>query len=125
MPAATLENQMEPFAGTPIETAMAEWGEMAVTRTRFPAGFDGAAFMAGAEAEAAFCQAPHWGVVLAGSLGVRYEDGSEEVARAGEAFHVPRGHVPFTDEGAEVIEFTPASVMADQMKRAAAALGQQ
>src|SRR5262249_34040208 len=38
------------------------------------------------------CMCPHMGYVVSGKVGVRYDDGREEVVEAGEAFYMPAGH---------------------------------
>ncbi len=55
------------------------------------------------------CQCPHWGVVLEGSIHLKYADGTEEVTRAGEAYYWRAGHTGWTDEGVTFIEFSPAA----------------
>jgi hypothetical protein len=53
------------------------------------------------------CQCPHWGVVLNGRLHYRYEDGSEDVVEAGEAYFARPGHRPLLTAGTEIVEFSP------------------
>lgn len=67
-----------------------------------------------ADAEPAFaglpdgaCQTPHWGVVLAGQVTMRYTDGTQEVLREGDAYAVRPGHVPLVSAGTDLIEFSP------------------
>ena len=55
------------------------------------------------------CQCAHWGYVTAGSINVRYADGTEETTRSGELFFWPGGHTGWTDEGVTFIEFSPAA----------------
>jgi hypothetical protein len=123
MPAQNLRRLQQPFGDTGILTAQVEWGETVAVATRFPAGFDGADMVEGSGLDA-FCPVPHWGFVLSGEIAVRYSDGREETARAGEAFYLPPGHLPFTAGGAEIIEFSPAEAMAEQWAKAAAAFGE-
>jgi hypothetical protein len=52
------------------------------------------------------CQARHWGVVLEGTLVIRYTDGSEDVVEAGEAYYAPPGHLPLFKAGTRLIEFS-------------------
>jgi hypothetical protein len=52
------------------------------------------------------CQARHWGVVLEGTLVIRYRDNSEDVIEAGEAYYAPPGHLPLFEAGTRLIEFT-------------------
>jgi quercetin dioxygenase-like cupin family protein len=44
---------------------------------------------------------------LSGSINLRYEDGSEEVVKAGEVFYWPPGHTAWTKEETTFIEFSP------------------
>jgi hypothetical protein len=53
------------------------------------------------------CQCPHWGFVLKGSWTVRVGD-NEEVFQAGDAFYMPPGHVPLSNEpGSQILLFSP------------------
>jgi hypothetical protein len=54
------------------------------------------------------CQCPHWGYVLQGRLTFRFDD-REEVFEPGDAFYVPPGHIPVTEEGTEYVQFSPAA----------------
>ena len=58
------------------------------------------------------CQCPHWGTVLRGRLKFSYEDGSEDVIEAGEAYVARPGHLPMLFAGTEVIEFSPTDELA-------------
>jgi hypothetical protein len=58
------------------------------------------------------CQSPHWGTVLTGTLTYRYEDGSEDLITAGEAYYARPGHVPILSAGTEVVEFSPTEAFA-------------
>jgi hypothetical protein len=53
------------------------------------------------------CQCDHWGYLFKGSFRVTYIDGSEEVVRAGEAYHLGPGHFVQTLEPVELIEISP------------------
>ncbi len=52
------------------------------------------------------CQCPHWGYVVRGRFRVRY-GGREEIVTAGDAYHIPPGHVSIYEEDTEVVEFSP------------------
>jgi len=57
------------------------------------------------------CQCPHWGYVLKGRVGYRFAD-REEVFEAGDAFYLPPGHIPVTNEpGSEILQFSPAEAL--------------
>lgn len=83
-----------------------EWGEMAVNRVALPPGTDLGPMLQGLPDD--LCQCPHWGQILEGSLHVRYTDGSEEVASAGEYYHLPPGHTVWTGTGVSFFEISPA-----------------
>jgi hypothetical protein len=53
------------------------------------------------------CQCDHWGYLFKGSFRVTYLDGTEEVVRAGEAYHLRPGHFVQTLEAVEMIELSP------------------
>lgn len=82
--------------------------EFDVVRAKMGPGVDTTPLLEGLEDD--LCQVPHWGYVVDGTVTVRYADGAEEVARAGEAVHWPPGHTIFTPDegsGAEVVLFSP------------------
>jgi hypothetical protein len=54
------------------------------------------------------CQCPHWGYVLKGGMTMRFAD-HEEVYSAGDAFYAPPGHVPVTEPGTEILQFSPSN----------------
>jgi hypothetical protein len=91
----------------PIVTRGEEWGGQLVRHLSLPPGADFRALFKGLPGDA--CQCPHWGYVIAGSIHVRYADGTEEITRAGELYYWPGGHVGWTDEGVTFIEFSPAA----------------
>jgi len=62
------------------------------------------------------CQCPHWGVVLRGRLTYRYEDGTQDVVEAGEAYYARPGHLPLFSAGTEVVEFSPSADLARTME---------
>ncbi|MBT2383156.1 hypothetical protein [Streptomyces sp. ISL-11] len=54
------------------------------------------------------CACPHWGYVLKGRVTYRYPD-HEEVFEEGDAFYLPRGHVPLASAGSEIVQFSPTA----------------
>lgn len=62
------------------------------------------------------CQSPHWGYVIAGRIGFRYTDGTEESIEAGQAYYARPGHTPVVFAGAEIVEFSPADKLAQTME---------
>ena len=59
-----------------------------------------------------FCPVPHWGYCFKGQATMRYEDGTEEVIRAGDVFYFPKGHTMIVEKNDQVacefIEFSHA-----------------
>src|SRR5918911_3339889 len=53
------------------------------------------------------CPCPHWGYVFRGRVVFTVDD-REEVHEAGDAFHVPGGHLQRADAGTEYLQFSPA-----------------
>jgi hypothetical protein len=54
------------------------------------------------------CHCPHWGYVFKGKMTARYAD-CDEVYEAGDAFHIPPGHVPVENEpSTEFLWFSPS-----------------
>lgn len=88
-----------------------DWSGLNVARIRFPKGADAAPLLVGLPGD--LCQCPHWGMVLKGSIHVRYADGAEEVVRAGEVYHWPPGHTVRVEEDYEAVEFSPAGPMGE------------
>lgn len=89
-----------------LETRGTEWGDLSVRHLDLPAGADLRPLLKGLPGDQ--CDCPHWGYVFAGSIHVQYEDGTEEVTKAGEAYYWPGGHTGWTDEGVTFVEFSPA-----------------
>ena len=101
-----------------IETRGVEWGGQLVRHIDLPAGVDFTPLFAGLPGN--LCQCPHWGVVLAGSIHLRYADGSEEETKAGEVYYWPPGHTGWTDEGVTFVEFSSASELQPVLEHLAA-----
>lgn len=83
-----------------------QWGGMAVAYTRLSKGTDFTPVLKGLEGD--MCQCPHWGYVVKGALHLRYQDGTEEVVRAGDVWYASPGHTAWCDEDTEFIDVSPA-----------------
>ena len=55
------------------------------------------------------CQCDHWGYLFKGSFRVTYQDGPDEIVRAGEAYHLRPGHFVQTLEPVELMEISPVA----------------
>jgi len=103
-----------------IETHGVVWGDQLVRHIDLPPGADFRPLLAGLPDDR--CACPHWGMVLSGSITVRYADGTEETTRAGEAYYWPGGHVGWTDEGVVFLEISPAEELQPVLEHLAAQL---
>jgi hypothetical protein len=87
-----------------IEGRYVELDDYTVSFETFHTDFDPAPLFRGLPDDR--CQCPHWGLLTAGKLLVRYAD-HEETFTAGDAYYISPGHLPVTFPGTEVIEFSP------------------
>jgi hypothetical protein len=83
------------------------WNALAAVYVRLAAGADFTPVLKGLTDD--LCSCPHWGYVLHGAIHLRYHDGREEVARAGDLWHTPPGHTAWCEEDSEYVEFSPAA----------------
>jgi hypothetical protein len=82
------------------------WGETAIGHVELPAGTDLTPMFKGLPDDA--CPCPHWGYVIKGAVHVKYTDGTQEVAAAGDVFYWPAGHTGSVDEDTIFVDFSPA-----------------
>jgi hypothetical protein len=99
--------------GEGFVSRQAEWGEMNVALETLPGGTDTAPLFKGLPENR--CQCPHWGYILKGRIRVLYPD-REEVLEAGNAYYMEPGHLPFIEEDAEVVEFSPKGEYQETME---------
>jgi hypothetical protein len=101
-----LKEEMPVALELPVATfRVAEWGDKAVAYVRLKAGADATPLLEGLPGDK--CQCPHWGYMLEGAIHLRYDDGEEEVCRAGEMFYWPPGHTVWVEEDTSFVEFSP------------------
>lgn len=101
-----------------IETRATECGEVLARHIDLPPGVDFTPLFKGLPDD--LCQCPHWGYVLAGSIRLRYADGTEELSSAGDVYYWPGGHTGWTDEGVTFIEFSPTAEIRPVLEHLAA-----
>ncbi len=84
-----------------VRRAAVEWGGLRVSLEQLAAG----------EAQSVNpitrCLCPHWGLVRAGRLRVRYPD-HDELLSAGDLYYAAPGHVVVVEEDCDVLELSPA-----------------
>jgi len=101
-----------------IETRAAECGDVLVRHIELPAGVDFTPLFKGLPGD--LCQCPHWGYILAGSIRLRFADGTEEVSSAGDVYSWPAGHTGWTDEGVTFLEWSPTAEIRPVLEHLAA-----
>ena len=96
----------------PVATfRVGEWGDAAVAYVTLKSGADAAPLLEGLPGDK--CQCPHWGYMLKGAIHVRYDNGEEEICRAGEMFYWPAGHTVRVEEDTSFVEFSPKNQLKD------------
>jgi hypothetical protein len=99
-----------------IQGRYAEVGDYTVSFETFPEDADGTQAFRGLPDDR--CQCPHWGIVTAGRLTLRYP-GHDEVYLAGDAYYAPPGHIPVAAAGTEAVDFSPT----EQLRATMAVVG--
>jgi hypothetical protein len=97
------------------------WGEMHVARYTLAPATDLTPFFAALPD--GLCSGDHFGIVLEGEITVRYADGTEETARAGDLYHWPAGHTGWSDTGVVFVAVTPLHQVEEMEATMAAAVG--
>ena len=87
-----------------FESRQAQWGDINVAVETIAAGLDATEMFAALPDGR--CQCPHWGYVVKGKMRITYAD-RDEVISAGDAYYLPPGHIPATEEDTIVVEFSP------------------
>lgn len=103
-----------------IETRATECGDVLARHIDLPAGVDFTPLLKGLPGD--LCQCPHWGQILAGSIRIRFADGTEEVCSAGDLYYWPAGHSGWTEEGVTFLEFSPTAEIRPVLEHLAAQL---
>jgi len=101
-----------------IETRAAEAGDVLARHIQLPPGVDFTPLFKGLPGD--MCQCPHWGYVLAGSIRLRFADGTEELSSAGDVYYWKGGHTGWTDEGVTFLEWSPTAEIKPVLEHLAA-----
>lgn len=101
-----------------IVTRASECGEVLARHIQLPPGVDFTPLFKGLPGD--LCQCPHWGYVLAGSIRLRFADGTEELTSAGDVYYWRGGHTGWTDEGVTFLEFSPTAEIQPVLQHLAA-----
>ncbi|GEM_PF-1218377 len=81
------------------------WGGMCVDINTAPAGTEFSPLLEGLKND--HCQVPHWGYIVKGAIRMDYEDGTQDIFRAGEAFYMKPGHTGGVEEDLLLVSFGP------------------
>jgi len=81
------------------------YGGMTVAYNELPAGTDFTPLLKGLENDS--CHCPHWGYVMEGTMRIVYNDGSEDLLKAGDVFYLPPGHTAIVEEDIKFMDFSP------------------
>jgi hypothetical protein len=110
MVVVTLGPLREPVGNSGAHIGSAGLGGMTVLSHSWPAGFDVTGLLQAVCGDM-LCPGPHYLVITKGAIGIRYiDDGSEEVARAGDAVYMRPGHTCWAIEDLEMVELSPADI---------------
>ena len=104
----TSRDELEAMVIGEYEGRQIDAGEMRIAFESMPAQFppDEAAFKGLPDDR---CQCDHWGYLFKGSFRVAYQDGPDEIVRAGDAYHLRPGHFVQTLEPVELMEISPVA----------------
>lgn len=100
---------LEDFPSDMVINYIEGWGGMTVAVNEMPAGSDLGPLLKGLRNNS--CQVPHWGYIIMGVLRMKYDDGREEILKAGELFYMPPGHVGMVVEDLKIMDFSPQEGM--------------
>jgi hypothetical protein len=81
------------------------YGGMTVAYNELPAGTDFTPLLKGLENDS--CHCPHWGYVMEGAIRIVYDNGSEDLLKAGDVFYLPAGHTAIVEEDIKFMDFSP------------------
>ena len=90
------------------------YGGMTIAFNEVPAGTDFSPMLQGLANNS--CHCPHWGYIVEGAIRLIYDDGTEEVTRAGEVFYWPAGHTAIVEEDVKIIDFSPEKEFGEVME---------
>jgi hypothetical protein len=96
-----------------VMRALPGYGGMTVAFNEVPAGTDMTPLLQGLENNS--CHCPHWGYIFEGSIRLIYDDGTEEVTKAGDVFYWHPGHTAIVEEDLKLIDFSPEKEFGEVM----------
>lgn len=105
---------LEKFPKNMVINHLGGWGGMTIAVNEIPAGTDFTPLLQGLKNNS--CQVPHWGYILKGALRLKYDNGSEVLLKAGDAFYMSPGHKASVEEDLKLLDFSPEKEMNELIK---------
>ncbi|HET6769428.1 MAG TPA: cupin domain-containing protein [Chitinophagaceae bacterium] len=105
---------LEKFPKNMVINHLDGWGGMTIAVNELPAGTDFTPLLKGLKNNS--CQVPHWGYILKGAMRLKYDDGTEVLLKAGDAFYMAPGHKGSVEEDLKLIDFSPEKEMNELIK---------
>lgn len=117
-----LAESIPPNAATKLQN-VSGMGGMSVGYVAVPAGTDFSPFFTGLPYD--MCTSPHWGYMLEGAVRIKYQNGMEEIVKAGEVFYWPAPHTAIVEKNSKFIDFSPDREFIPLMEHVAVKLASQ
>jgi len=96
-----------------VMRAQSGYGGMTVAFNELPAGTDFTPLLEGLKNNS--CHCPHWGYIFEGSIRLIYDNGTEELNKAGDVFYWQPGHTAIVEEDLKFIDFSPEKELGEVM----------
>ena len=96
-----------------IMRAQSGLGGMTVGYNQVPKGTDLTPLLKGLPTDS--CHCPHWGYIFEGAIRIIYDDGTEELTRAGDFFYWKPYHTAIVEEDVLLMDFSPEKELDEVM----------
>jgi len=97
-----------------IMRAKSGLGGMTVGYNQLPKGTDFTPLLKGLANDS--CHCPHWGYIFKGAIRIIYNDGSEDLTKAGDIFYWEPGHTAIVEEDVLLMDFSPEKELNEVME---------
>ncbi len=96
-----------------IMRAQSGLGGMTVGYHKLPKGADFTPLFKGLPTDS--CHCPHWGYVFEGAVRIIYDDGTEDLTKAGDVFYWKPCHTAIVEEDVLMMDFSPEKELGEVM----------
>jgi hypothetical protein len=97
-----------------VMRAQPDLGGMTAAFNEVPKGTDFTPLLKGLDNDS--CHCPHWGYVFKGAIRIKYDDGTQELTKAGDVYYWKSGHTAIVEEDLVMLEFSPEKEIAEVME---------